>query len=76
MERAVSGVKVGRPVVTNGDFVAYLFSAVRDGDAALPKLRRNVSFLFRPLISDMRQRRLGKCCRRMVHRYVSFTAWS
>ena len=29
---------MGHPVVTNEDFVAYLFSAVRGGDAALPTL--------------------------------------
>ena len=33
-EGAVLGVNVGHPVVTNGDFVAYLFSAVRGVDAA------------------------------------------
>jgi len=35
---AVLGVNVGHPIVTSGDFVAWLFSAVRGGDAALPKL--------------------------------------
>ena len=35
---AVSAVNVGHPIVTNGDLVALLFSAVRGGDAALPKL--------------------------------------
>jgi len=31
-------VNVGHPIVINGYFVAYLFSAVRGGDAALSKL--------------------------------------
>jgi len=34
--RAVLGVNVGHPI-TNGDFVAQLLSAVRIGDAAVPK---------------------------------------
>jgi len=37
-EEAVLGVNVGQPVVINGDFVAWLFSAVSGNDAALPKL--------------------------------------
>ena len=37
-EGAILAVNVGHPIVTNGDFVAQLFSAVRGGDAALPKL--------------------------------------
>jgi len=37
-EGAVWGVNVGHPIVTNGDFVAELFSAVKGGDAALLKL--------------------------------------
>ena len=37
-------VNVGHPIVTHGDFVAWLFSAVRGGDKALPKLLWN--FLF------------------------------
>jgi len=32
------GGKCGHPIVTDGDFVAQLFSVVRSGDAALPKL--------------------------------------
>jgi len=35
--RAVLGVNVRHPIVTNGDCVSLLFSAMRDGDAALPK---------------------------------------
>jgi len=35
---AVLSLNVGHPIVTNGDFVAQLFSAARGGDAALPKL--------------------------------------
>jgi len=30
-----------RPIVSNGDFAASLFSAVKRGDAALPKLHRD-----------------------------------
>jgi len=37
-EGVVSGVNVRHPIVTIADFVAALFSAVKDGDAALPKL--------------------------------------
>ena len=36
--RAVLGVNAWHPVVTNGDFAAWLLSAVRGGDAVLPKL--------------------------------------
>ena len=46
-ERGSFGVNVGRPVVTNGDFVAYLFFAVRGGDAALPKLLWDFLFLLK-----------------------------
>ena len=35
---AVLGVNVGHPIVINWDFVALVFSAVKGGDAALPKL--------------------------------------
>ena len=45
-ERAVLGVNVGHPIVANGDFVAQLFSAVRSGDAALPKLLWDFLLLF------------------------------
>ena len=37
-DRGVLGVNVGHPIVTNGILVAWLLSAVRGGDAALPKL--------------------------------------
>jgi len=37
-EEAVLWVNMGHPIVTNRDFVAYLFSAVGGGNAALPKL--------------------------------------
>ena len=33
----LGGGHVGRPIVTIGDFVAWLFAPVRGGDAALPK---------------------------------------
>ena len=36
-EGAVLGVYVRHPTITNGDFVASLFSAVRGGDVAFPK---------------------------------------
>jgi len=36
-EGTVLGVNVG-PIVTNGNFVAYLFYAMRGGDAVLPNL--------------------------------------
>jgi len=36
--RDILGVNVGHLIVTNGDFVAYLFSSVMGGDVALPKL--------------------------------------
>jgi len=36
---------VGHPIVTNGEFVVYLFSAVRGGDEALPKLLWDFLFL-------------------------------
>ena len=32
------GGKCGYPIITSKDFVAWLFSAMRGGDAALPKL--------------------------------------
>jgi len=35
---AVLGVNLGRPIVTNWDFVAQSLSAVRSGDAPLPEL--------------------------------------
>jgi len=35
-EWAVLWVNVGHPIVTNGNVVAYFFSEVRGGDAALP----------------------------------------
>jgi len=37
-EGTVLGVNVGHPIVTNGDFVARLYFAMRVGNAALPKL--------------------------------------
>ena len=37
-EGAVLGINMEHPTVTSGDFVAWLLSAVKDGDAALPKL--------------------------------------
>jgi len=43
-EGAVLGINVGHPIVINGDFVAKLFSTVRGGDAALPKLLWDFSF--------------------------------
>jgi len=36
-EGAILGVNLRRPIVTNGDPVVQLFSAVRGGDDALPK---------------------------------------
>jgi len=45
-EGEILGVNVGNPIVTNGDFVAYLFSAVMCSDAALPKLLCDSNFLF------------------------------
>ena len=44
-EGVVLGVNVGHPIVTNGNFVAYLFSAVRGGDAAVPKLLWDFLFM-------------------------------
>ena len=46
-EEAVLGVNVGHPIITSGDSVTvtYLFSAVRGGDAALPKLRWDFLFI-------------------------------
>ena len=38
------GVNVGHPI-TSGDFVAYLFPAMRGGDTALPKLLWHFLFL-------------------------------
>ena len=35
---AVLEVNMGHPIVTNGDLWQLLFSAMRGGDAALPKL--------------------------------------
>jgi len=37
-DREVLRANVEHPIVTNKDFVAQLFSPVRGGDAALPKL--------------------------------------
>jgi len=34
---SLGAVNLGRPFLTNGDFVASSFSDVRGGDAALPK---------------------------------------
>ena len=34
----IFGINVGHPIVTNGNSVALLFSAMRGGDAALPKI--------------------------------------
>jgi len=41
MAKGNFGVNVGHYIATSGDFVAQLFSAVRGGDAALPKLLRD-----------------------------------
>jgi len=45
-EGAVLGVNVGHPIVINGDFVAYLLSAMMGGNAALPKLFWDFLFIF------------------------------
>jgi len=37
-EGAILRVNVGHPIVTDGDFVASLFSTIRGGDEAFPKL--------------------------------------
>ena len=36
--RGSFGVNVGNPIVASRDFVAQLFSALKAGDAALPRL--------------------------------------
>ena len=41
----VLGVNVGHPIVTNRDFVAQVFFAVRGGDAGLPKLLWDFLFI-------------------------------
>jgi len=42
----ILAVNVGHPILTNGDFMVYLFSAMRGGDAALPKLLWDFLFSF------------------------------
>ena len=46
-EGVVLWVNVGHPIVTNGDFVAQLFSAARGGNVALPKLHLDFLFLLK-----------------------------
>jgi len=44
-EGAILGVNVGLFIVTSGDFVASVFSAMRGGDTGLPKLLWDFLFL-------------------------------
>ena len=52
-EGVVLRVNVGHTIVTNGDFVAWLFLAVRGGDAARPKLLWDFLFIFELYIVTM-----------------------